>query len=54
MKDALRVFRSASREIDAGVKIQEMADNISNAQKVLDGLAGRSLQAGDIDWVVIR
>jgi hypothetical protein len=54
VKEALRIFQSKSEEIDAGAEIQEMADNISNARKVLDGRAGRSLKAGDIDWVVIR
>jgi hypothetical protein len=54
VKDALGVFQSASAELESGLKIKEMADNISNAQKVLDGRADRSLKAGDIDWVVMR
>jgi tetratricopeptide (TPR) repeat protein len=54
VKDALRIFQSTSAELDSSLQIREMAENVSNVKKVLDGRADRSLKAGDIDWVVIR
>jgi tetratricopeptide (TPR) repeat protein len=54
VKDAAGVFQSASAELEPGIKIKEMAENVANAQKLLDGRADRSLKAGDIDWVVMR
>jgi Acyl-coenzyme A:6-aminopenicillanic acid acyl-transferase len=53
VKDAVRIFQD-KLEIDAGSKIQDLADNVSNARKVLEGRVDRSLKAGDIDWIVIR
>jgi hypothetical protein len=53
VNDALQVFQSEYKALKPSAEIKEMADNISNAQKVLDG-TDKSLNAADIDWIVIR
>src|SRR5258706_4625572 len=54
VSDAVRVFQSKQRALEPGIEIKEMATNISNAQKVLNAAADKSLTADDIDWVVMR
>ncbi len=51
MKDALGVFQSGYQRVKPDSDIREMASNIANAQKVMDG---KPVKAEDVDWVVIR
>jgi hypothetical protein len=53
VNDALQVFQSEYKALKPSFEIKEMADNISNAQKVLNG-TDKPPDADDIDWVVIR
>ena len=54
LDDALRVFQSTKDAIKADAAIKDIDVDIANAQKVLTGELDKSMEAGDIDWVVIR
>lgn len=54
VKDAVGVFQTEYDRVKTKFEIKEMASNIENALKVLEGPEGRELKADDIDWVVIR
>jgi tetratricopeptide (TPR) repeat protein len=51
---ALGVFQSSYQDLKSSVDIKDMAADIANARKVLTPQGYRSLDAADIDWIVIR